>query len=313
MRDGKVQELRQIINQQLLPLINNDYIYVDLPYYENLGDTLIWEGTLNFMKQIPFKCLYSTNFEYYERPTLDKNVVIVLQGGGNWGDLWVVHHEFRKRVIMDFPENPIVVLPQSVFYQDKANLKKDVEFYNLYTNVTICVRDKKSYDILSDSLNNQIRLVPDMAFFVNTSNYKLKSVVNNRILFAKRNDKEIRDDTDLSIIPTNAEIHDWPTLEVFPKYHKKLEKICRFFCKIDELFSINTVSYVTDWYWKYIIRPYNVKTAIRFVDNYSVIYSTRLHISILAILLNKKLYVLDNNYFKTKNYFDTWLSDIKFD
>lgn len=313
MRDGKVQELRQIINQQLLPLINNDYIYVDLPYYENLGDTLIWEGTLNFMKRIPFKCLYSTNFEYYERPTLDKNVVIVLQGGGNWGDLWVVHHEFRKRVIMDFPENPIVVLPQSVFYQDKANLKKDVEFYNLYPNVTICVRDKNSYDILSDSLNNQIRLVPDMAFFVNTSNYKLKSVVNNRILFAKRNDKEIRDDMDLSIIPTNAEIHDWPTLEVFPEYHKKLEKICRFFCKIDKLFSINTVSYVTDWYWKYIIRPYNVKTAIRFVDNYSVIYSTRLHISILAILLNKKLYVLDNNYFKTKNYFDTWLSDVKFD
>lgn len=313
MRDGKVQELRQIINQQLLPLINNDYIYVDLPYYENLGDTLIWEGTLNFMKQIPFKCLYSTNFEYYKRPTLDKNVVIVLQGGGNWGDLWVVHHEFRKRVIMDFPENPIVVLPQSVFYQDKANLKKDIEFYNFYPNITICVRDKKSYDILSDNLNNQIRLVPDMAFFVNTSSYKLKSVVNNRILFAKRNDKEIRDDMDLSILPANAEIHDWPTLEVFPEYQKKLEKICRFFCKIDNLFSINTVSYVTDWYWKHVIRPYNVKTAIRFVDNYSVIYSTRLHISILAILLNKELYVLDNNYSKTKNYFDTWLSDIKFD
>lgn len=309
MEYKKVQEFRQIINEKLISLVDNDYIYVDLPYYENLGDSLIWEGTLNFLRQLPYKCLYSTNLALYKKPVVDKNVVIILQGGGNWGDLWVAHHEFRKQVIMDFPENRIVVFPQSVHYQDKVNLEKDVKFFNLYSNVIICVRDQKSYDILHGKFRNKILLVPDMAFFVNVSSYRNKKANGNRILFAKRNDKELREDMDLSIIPPEVEIHDWPTLEVVPQYYNKLEKIHRFFIRLDRAFSLNTTNFVINWYWKHIIRPENVKIAIRFLDNYSVVYSTRLHVSILAVLLNKELYIIDNNYSKTKNYFDTWLKD----
>lgn len=46
----KVFQLRKNIEDVLIPLIDNDYIYLDLPYHANLGDTLIWQGTLDFLK-----------------------------------------------------------------------------------------------------------------------------------------------------------------------------------------------------------------------------------------------------------------------
>ena len=37
----KVAQLRALLCDTLLPLINNDYIFLDIPYYSNPGDTLI--------------------------------------------------------------------------------------------------------------------------------------------------------------------------------------------------------------------------------------------------------------------------------
>lgn len=301
----KIYELRDVINLQLMPLIDNNYIYVDLPYHENLGDTLIWEGTLRFLKQFSYKCLYSTDKQHYKKPLIDKDVIILLHGGGNWGDLWPAHHEFRKKVITDFPDNRIIVFPQSVFYQENESLNKDIDFYNKYQNVIICVRDQNSYDILNRSLRNKILLIPDMAFFLNIPTC-VKKVKSRKVLYARRLDKEHRNDVDLRFLPDEAEIHDWPTIEIGFKYYRKVEKLSRFTRKMDRLFVINMTDYIVDFYWKHVIRPNNVKTAIRFVDSYSTIYSTRLHISILAILLNKDLYVLDNNYGKTMNFLNTW-------
>ncbi|MGL4853596.1 MAG: oligosaccharide flippase family protein [Phocaeicola sp.] len=34
-------------------LVNGDYLLLDLPFYANIGDTLIWEGTLHFLRPQP--------------------------------------------------------------------------------------------------------------------------------------------------------------------------------------------------------------------------------------------------------------------
>ena len=39
--EEKTWELRQIIEEQLTPLINNDYVLYDLPYHSNIGLSLI--------------------------------------------------------------------------------------------------------------------------------------------------------------------------------------------------------------------------------------------------------------------------------
>ena len=303
----KIKELRNVINNRLIPFIDNDYIYLDLPYHSNLGDTLIWEGTLRFLEQLPYKCVYSTNIDYYSKPVISKDTIIILHGGGNWGDLWPAHHQFRKKVIEDFPENRVIVFPQSVYYQEQKNLLEDASFYNAHPNVIICLRDYKSYEILNKHFPNKLLLVPDMAFFVDISRYR-RTVETNKILFATRADKELSEELELNIIPSRAEIHDWPTLDICPKYYIRLEKLHRCTEKVDHLFSVQITYKVIDFYWKNIIRPHNVKTAIQFLCDYSVVYSTRLHVSILSILLEKKSCVLDNNYAKTMNFLDTWFT-----
>ncbi len=167
-----VVQLKETILNQLRPLIDNDYIYVGLPYYVNIGDTLIWEGTKEFLRILPYKCLYSTNDYYFTEHKLEKNIVILLQGGGNFGDLYRQHSLFRRRIIELYPNNKVVILPQSVFYQNEVLLTDDAAFYAKHLNVTICARDNYSYRLLSHHFANQILLVPDMAFYIDLAKYR---------------------------------------------------------------------------------------------------------------------------------------------
>lgn len=84
----KISQLKKIIAELLTPLVNSDYVLLDVPYYTNIGDTLIWEGTRELLKTLPYKCLYTASVETYKYRPLPKDTVILLQGGGNFGDLW---------------------------------------------------------------------------------------------------------------------------------------------------------------------------------------------------------------------------------
>lgn len=306
----KIIELRSIINEKLLPLIDNDYIYLDLPYYYNIGDLLIWEGTLSFLSQTKHRCLYSTNVDNFKYREIDKNVIIILQGGGNWGDLWTLHHIFRKKIVEMYPKNRVIIFPQTVYYQDESNLKDDIEFYNKYPNVTVCTRDNKSFEIMSRNFkNNKVLLVPDMAFFIDV---KFKPKKTDRILFAKRTDKELALNKDIyKEIPSNAEIHDWPTIEMNVNRQliiNNLNRLVSLSRRIDSLFNSSIRNFLIDIYWKKIIKPYYINCGINFINSYYEIYSTRLHISILSILMRKKLHVIDNSYGKTSSFMNTWFT-----
>ena len=49
---------------------------------------------------------------------------------------------------------------------------------------------------------------------------------------------------------------------------------------------------------------------VRFISPYKHIYTNRLHGAILAMLLNKQVTIIDNNYGKNSSFYHTWLNDI---
>ena len=137
----KTSELRQIIKQQLHALIDSDYAYLELPYYENIGDTLIWEGTRIFLKQIKYKCLYSASLTTFYNHKIPQGATILLQGGGNFGDLWKEPHSFRKKIIELYPNNKVIIFPQTVWYENHENIKADEIFFanhpsNIFPKIT---------------------------------------------------------------------------------------------------------------------------------------------------------------------------------
>ena len=306
-----INVLRENIKSTLTPLINNDYILLDLPYYSNIGDTLIWEGTKEYLETLPYKCLYYASKDSFVYRKLPKNVVILLQGGGNFGDLYRLHSEFRKKIIELYPDNKVIILPQTAFYEDRQKLIIDAEFYSQHKNVTICAREQYTYDLLKKHFKNEILLMPDMAFFINLKRYKLGKETG-KVLYLKRIDKEFSKNDEKIEIPKNAEIHDWPTYE--HSFHK--EKIVEtLYCKFRRLLSIlrfpnRIIAKLNDWKRNYFYRRFYVQLGIDFLSPYSLIFTTRLHVMILSVLLHKKLHLINNTSGKVINFYNTWLTDI---
>lgn len=309
-----VLKLKKNIENVLVPLIDSDYLYLDLPYHNNLGDTLIWEGTKDFLSILPYKCLLSTNANNRKLFSMkwNEDVLILLHGGGNFGDIWTLHNEYRKKVISFFKKNRIIILPQTIHYDKIDNLKKDAEFYSNYSNVTICARDEESYKILRKYFpNNKHLLLPDMAFCINLNKYKEYNKYSQKCIFVKRTDVEFKYNEKYSIVPDNAFIGDWPSIGYKQKIYVYMDKLKKKCASIDNRLGTNLHDAFTDFYWHKILRRYQVNMAVNFLSDYGIIYTTRLHAAILAVLLSKdKIYIFDNSYGKCSTFYKTWLSNI---
>lgn len=79
-----IESLREKIRDSLTPLITHNYVLLDLPYYDNIGDTLIWEGTREFLKTLPYKCLYYASKDSFRYRELPPEAIILLSGGQFW-------------------------------------------------------------------------------------------------------------------------------------------------------------------------------------------------------------------------------------
>lgn len=309
--ENKTKLLASVISENLTPVIDNDYLLLDVPYYTNVGDTLIWQGTLDFLRQLPYRCLGTTNATGKIDFRISEKTVILLQGGGNFGDLWVLHQNFRKQIIEKYPDNPIIILPQSICWENNENQEKDAAFFSNYPNVTICVRDTKSLDILKKYYPcNGHLLLPDMAFCMDIGAYNKKEEIAGTSLFVKREDKELACEDSFSVVPKNALVSDWLSIGS-PFLEKWKERFERYSQKVDNVFNTSIRYKVTDVFWQRFLRKSQVQYAVDFLAPYEHIYTTRMHAAILSVILGKKdITLFDNSYGKLSSFVDTWLADV---
>lgn len=309
--ETKISQLKTLIEATLLPIINHDYVLWDCPYYANIGDILIWEGEKAFLKNVNYNCLNFASFATCSFPDLAKETIILLGGGGNFGDLWEYNQKFRLQVIKRYPYNRIIIFPQTVYYKDKKVMEKDSLMMSEHNALTICARDTASYEILKTYFRNDILLLPDMAFCISLNILEsLKIPVTDKILYLKRSDKELA--TDESIIP-DADVRDWPSLEKKSLILFFLEKglsVNRYFKNYGFHFLSKVCCHLLDLYADRIFRPLLIKTGVRFLSQYRYIYTTRLHAMILSILLGKGCHFVDNSYGKNYLFYKTWLEDL---
>ena len=297
----KINQLKAIIYKTLEPLINRDYWLLEVPYYTNIGDTLIWQGEMDFLRTLPNKRKGMYALESFKFPKIPNNDLIIFQGGGNFGDLWTKHHDFKMQVIEHYPNNEFLFMPQTVYFQDENNLRKCAEFLSCY-NVTICARDLHSYKVLSDNFSNRILLVPDMAFCMNMSRWE-KSYSTSRPLLLKRIDTELKMTPILEKVESmDLDISDWPSMYDNDRMTKILYKTKKRKMK-------TYTPWAMDLFCKYFYRPFLIRTGVKFINSHTDIYTTRLHGAILSILLGKNTILIDNSYGKNSQFYNTWLGD----
>ena len=296
----RCERLEQIIKGNLSPLVTSDYVLLDLPYYGNIGDALIWKGTETFLSKLPYHCLYRCSFRTFEFQPLPTNVLIIMMGGGNFGDLYSQHNVFRKKILELYPDNHIIVLPQTVYYMAAKNARRDAFEFRKHKHLTIFARDKYSYRFLKFfRFSSDVRIMPDMAFCIDTEWLKGLSVpATDKNLYFKRIDKELNV-LEENLMLERCDVCDWP---LYGQSDPKLTHLCSLidtkqFAEADEN-AVNT----------YL--PERVRVGIEFISQYNKIYSNRLHGAILSILLGKDVVILDNSYGKNSQYYNTWLKDV---
>ena len=131
MRDAQlIRQLGAEITRVLAPFAppGSTYALLDFPSYANVGDSAIWLGAWKCLTALtgrpPVHCC---DWKRYDPNLLRRQLgdgTIFLSGGGNFGDLWESLQRFRERVVEDFPDNPIVLLPQSIHFEQRENLDR---------------------------------------------------------------------------------------------------------------------------------------------------------------------------------------------
>lgn len=310
----KIRELRQIIKLNLQRLVSNQVAIFGLPTHGNIGDTLISIGELEFLKDIGVECIYKRLLldDNPRLPKLPKDCTILFQGGGDFGDVWRKIHENRLKIISNYPNNNIIIFPQSVHYNDNNLLIQDANFLSKFKKLTICARDEFSFDILSKNFRNKILLIPDMAFYIPTPITLNKFKTSSKHLYLKRTDKELVNLLNINI--DNADISDWPTInnDLWQiKIVFKLIGLAAAF-RIRRIFIVEKLlHHITSYYTIKWLYPHILKIGTEFITKYELLTLTRLHSAILATLLDKEFYLIDNAYGKNHNFYNTWLHNLE--
>ena len=64
MQFNSIQDLNNLIQSQLSDYITSDYVLYDIPNHRNIGDQLIYQGELDYLKTVPFKCVDKCSVSY---------------------------------------------------------------------------------------------------------------------------------------------------------------------------------------------------------------------------------------------------------
>lgn len=141
-------------------------VYLDYPVHLNFGDILIMRGTERFFADYGYRVVERAgymNFTAAARRAVPADAVIVLHGGGNFGDLYPVHQRFREAVVRQFPRHPIVLMPQTVHFQSERAKEVSATIFRQHRNLVLMVRDQRSLEVVADRFSPQVVLMPDMA------------------------------------------------------------------------------------------------------------------------------------------------------
>ncbi|PRS02119.1 polysaccharide pyruvyl transferase family protein [Bacillus atrophaeus] len=293
----KLAELLEIIPKQ------SHIVYADYPLYGNVGDLFIMKGTESFFKEhgIRVKNRWNPdNFPFGRK--LSKDTIIVCQGGGNFGDLYPYYQNFREKVVQAYPHNRIVILPQSIYYQNEENLKQTADIFSGHPDLYIVTREKASYQIAGNAFKrNHIRLLPDMA-------HQLFPILPTRASSSRklrfiRTDHEANEDLQKHM---HTKSYDWNT--VLSTGDRRMIACFQTLNVLNKKAgNLLPIAYMWEKYSAYIVRK-----AIRFFSAYESVETSRLHGHILSSLLEKENTVIDNSYGKNANYYHTWMEGLPY-
>ncbi|SFI28313.1 Exopolysaccharide biosynthesis protein EpsI, predicted pyruvyl transferase [Paenibacillus sp. UNC496MF] len=296
--DELKNRLRHILN--VIPPHSKIY-YIDYPVHGNGGDLLIMKGTEAFFRdhRIHVQARYSV-LDFPDGLAIPKDHILVLHGGGNFGDLYPAHQKLREKIVADYPGHRVVMLPQTIFYKSQAEFDKTAAVFNRHKDLHLYVRDTLSQEMAKARFKTcQVHLSPDMAHQLWP--IRAKSAPDKELLCFLRTDIEKTAEQERLEASGKGDYLDWGTL-----FNTVEHKSIRVFNKMMQKGSGKLP--LSSFWGKYT--DYLVNKAVNRFSNYKTVQTSRLHGHILSCLMDKPNILLDNSYGKNASYYRTWTGGI---
>jgi pyruvyl transferase EpsO len=281
------------------------FALVDFPDHPNVGDSAIWLGTTRYFRDRrgmrPRYVASTAAFsEAALRAALPKGPIFV-HGGGNFGDLWPRHHEFRLLLLERFPDREIVQLPQSIHFDDPARTAETARAIARHRNFKLFVRDRPSYDFAAARFDCETTLCPDMALFLGPL---VRSSAEVDVLHLRRTDKERATQRAMEGTGYTLRVTDWLDEGRLSLQGAKLLRAVRELAAgRRERQALRSALYDTAAHAR-------LRRGCRLLSSGQVVVTDRLHAHILCLLLGIPHAVLDNSYGKLTRFLDAWTGDI---
>lgn len=262
------------------------------PIHRNIGDHAIVLAELEYLKdkfndflvvEIPRQF---TNY-FIKKVKTNPDDLIMITGGGFFGNIYPVEAESFLKVINKYANNPIIIFPQTMYIDknlehNKYSLESFRKTISKAKDITFFAREDASYQLAKESnMFTKVLLVPDIVLYLNKIN---GGESRNGVLFVFREDSENTRTFDVDSLRRNIQ----------DKYSYAVSS--------SSTMSENAI-FVDN-------RHSMVNSKLEEFGKAEVVITDRLHGMIFAYLTNTPCIAIDNITKKSSGVYNAWLKDI---
>ncbi len=307
-----IERLQGQIHDVMAPLLagSNSYTLFDFPDYNNVGDSAIFLGVLAYMRRhhaaLPAYICTADHCDFRRLRGRDRDSLILINGGGNFGDLWPWTHGLREALLERFPGRRIIQLPQTIKFNSKTALARTREVIKRQGHFTLLVRDAASYQLATKEFDCKVLLCPDMAFYMGP--LERVGPPEHDLVFLLRNDKERAParEAGFQLDGVNAVVADWRNDGKPMRAARRLSAFIEAVAGAPA--SLADVDTLRNRYFERLARK-RLERGLALLSSGGFLISDRLHAYILAVLLDLPRAVVDNSYGKISGLIETWMRD----
>ena len=180
------------------------FFVIGVAEHGNYGDFAISEAQSLFLKDNFNTPVIEITEEEISNPLTYKRIeamlgpddILFLQGGGNHGNMYSFHEMYRREIIRKFKNNRIVLFPQTYYFSDDADGKKQAEIskevFSSHPDLILAFRDEMSYSLAKNVYSeNKVIFCPDMVLYL-CGRFEKKNNPNSDIMILFRAGKEAK-------------------------------------------------------------------------------------------------------------------------
>jgi exopolysaccharide biosynthesis predicted pyruvyltransferase EpsI len=281
---------------------------IDYPDHSNVGDSAIWCGELAYLRSRRAEIVYQCSIDTYRREVLAKRIgagMVLIHGGGNFGTLYPQHQGLREQVILDFPDNTVIQLPQTVHFADGVSLERASTVIRRHGGVVLLLRDARSLTFANDVFASTNELCPDMAFCL--GGLAKTRTPDKRILVLGRTDHEANPQGLINAERAPTAPRDVLSVDWLSEPRSRMRTLSR---KVTRLLDSKNVPYdafgaALSSSWRRAAEQ-RVLRGVDLLCRGQVVITDRLHAHILCVLLAQPHVVMDNTYGKVRSFYEQW-------